>query len=171
MSDDAAIQAQIAALAGQINLKKQQALQSTAYPPKNNHSYQQTRYHPYHQPRHPTTFRNRTLITNGSDHASSQKQAAVSESPSFVRSRGINNQLMTKSTYEREQIAKSVQQQTALGQRTQRWQEQQAVVKHAQQASVDRVLEIEGIRFQMRQDGSKLTRIPSESMVDLIVPL
>ncbi|CAK3891021.1 Zinc finger CCCH domain-containing [Lecanosticta acicola] len=188
MSDEAELQAKIAALAGKINQHKQQpsALAPNHYgashPPhhaSHNDYRGYDRWTPYghaarggrggrgsfHRP-----HKNRTLVLGGAQTgspAAAAATAAVAEEQSSVipptsnaseafvstRSAGMN-QLMTKDTYDREQQVKREPQEKHTRQGIYR-----SPTTTNPSASQHRVLELEGIKFKVAHDGSKLFRV------------
>jgi hypothetical protein len=110
---------------------------------------------------YPHTHRNRTLVLNGAG----AEQAKPDTAPAFVSSNGVNKQLMTKDTYEREQKHKleyKEQQRDAKRQKRSA-DEQSRILRHFDSSSTgqdDREMLINGICFALSSDGVKLSRIP-----------
>lgn len=178
------LQARIAALAGQINRHKQQPI--SQHPPRHGHHAghidQQygrgaTRWTPYsHGARaaFPRTVKNHTPVSGDVKHpivldeddTSMQALHGTALIPAnFVSSRvGNNAQLMTKDTYKREQRRQQEYQQRRITnpvyppprQPTRPTYETLSTVHTA------RVLEFDGIRFELQADGSKLVRLSGE---------
>jgi hypothetical protein len=112
--------------------------------------------------------RNRTLVLGGAQtgaHACASNETSSSESlvahtpakNALVTARtGGQSQLMTKETYEREKRQKQ-----ELQKKQQAVNDQQVSHSpHMQPATQQRILEFEGIKFRLQDDGSKLIRIP-----------
>jgi len=185
MSEDAELQAKIAAITGQINQHKQQQQPFTPTPPYHRH----TQYHPsFHALRgrwspygrggragyaqqHP----NRTLVLSGAQGSpSSAVPAAGASSASVASPHAVNEsfvstrapgkaQLISKDTYEREQKHMLEQKKHARAVKRQRINdvERIALMQHvkASPASDGREVVVNGLRYQLREDGSKLMRI------------
>lgn len=180
MTDDAELQARIAAIKGRIDRHRthptppnvtQKHYSSYAAPP-----HGAGRWAPYHANRG-QPYKNRSLVVaaeppqQGTVRAAPgtdpNPQTAASPGENIVKTRGTNNQLMTKSTYEREQTAKKELKSRAPAaskQRLQNYREQQRLAHHFQSPTASRELEMDGIRFSMKEDGSKLVRIIGEAL-------
>ncbi|KAF2481096.1 hypothetical protein BDY17DRAFT_300689 [Neohortaea acidophila] len=173
MVQDAELQAKIAALAGSINKHKQQQHQpslTTPDPARRLHAPHPPayRYSPYPsaRPIRPPPHQNRTLVLNGSQ-ASPPRTAipgAADSSEAFVSARAPGRQqLMNKDTYDRE--LKRLQQYNDNARVSKRQKidrrERRALMQHANVSATSehRELVVDGIRFQLRDDGSKLMRI------------
>ena len=155
MADEAELQARIAALSGRITHHKQQQQQQ---PPQ---SYRGSpRWSPYGRGggraafAGPPPHRHRTLVND-------QRAAAANEG--FVSTRGTNNQLMTKDTYEREQKQhKELKAQHRADKRQKRNVEEQDRILRQMNVpgqEANREMVIDGLRFQLSADGSKLIRL------------
>ncbi|KAK0322881.1 hypothetical protein LTR54_003098 [Friedmanniomyces endolithicus] len=177
MPDNAELQAKIAAVTGKIKQHKHHPFFQPTPPPRAYHDQPHSaqphrvdsRWSPYNrggrggfQPAH----KNRTLVLSGSSATPTPARGtplvATASSP-LVSARGTNHQLMTKDTYEREQkqrieqegqhrVAKSLKRNT---------QDQHRILSHLNStgAAVSREIAIDGIRFRLAGDGSKLTRV------------
>jgi hypothetical protein len=181
MTEEAELQAKIAALAGQINKRKQQSFAHAPIPPP--YSAHANRWAPYARGSRggfQAPHKNRTLVLKPSTpqdaEVKSESGATAMHAPvasssakdTFVSTRGSRmNQLMTKETFAREQKHRQEQ------------LEQQRAVKRPRTPANDtmnttsttrpplREIEIEGIRFQLKEDGSKLIRIRGQSSSDV----
>lgn len=189
MDENAALQAKIAALSGQIKQHKEGTPSYTqaTYHPSQYHNSSYSRGHPRWAPYnrggragYPGAHRNRTLVVGGAQGGASSASVGpvVATSPEksskdrFVSTRGPGkNQLMTKETYNREQKQKSEQLNPQDSpQRTKRPQSAGYGVKAETVAQQNkRELVIDGIRFRMADDGSKLFRIPCEPSIPIAI--
>lgn len=177
MTENAELQAKIAALSGQINQHKQHKHQP--FKP----SQHRTRGHwsPYGRSGragYPQPHKNRTLVLSGTqnspppastttDFNTATLANASIAADSFVSARGPGKKsLMNKDTYEREQKQVLEHKETALEAKRQKIdREERTTLMHhvnASPASGSRELVVDGIRFQLRDDGSKLIRIPGK---------
>lgn len=179
------LQARIAALAGQINRRKQQPIpHQHAVHGGPQHGRGASRWAPYtHGARaaFPRTISNHLLVNGSGEHPIllddetqlKTPQGAPKASAEFVRSRvGNRAQLMTKETYERERRRQQEYQQhrspntpypppsrsTGLVQETQ------------SNAHAPRVLQFDDIKFELQLDGSKLVRLSDPATADKETP-
>ena len=87
-------------------------------------------------------------------------------SPALVSSRGTNNQLMTKYTFDREQQRRMEhkEQQRAAKRQKRDARDQHRILSHLDStgAGTSREMTVDGIRFLLAANGSKLTRLPGE---------
>ena len=171
-AEQADLQARIAALSGQINLHRHQEKPGAAH-------HHQSRWAPYNRggrggsfqrPRH----QNRTLVlprneTSGSKNVSLAKPDQKSlpdvlpASDAFVASRGKGvHQLMTKPTFEREQQQRM--ETFPSSNKNQKVTHLQQSRQQVHSSMPKRELEIDGIRFRVMDDGSKLVRLPGMSL-------
>ncbi|QIW96961.1 hypothetical protein AMS68_002479 [Peltaster fructicola] len=156
MSEDAALRAQIASLSGRIDAVRGPP-PTLPRPFHRVHQHQWTPYPPtHHQP-----FRNRTLVNTPATPAPTDtynNSTTSSTDTALVKTRGLNNQLMTQATYEREQRSRQMKPPPAKRARygTERLSRSTPVLTPL------RVLEIEGIKFEMKEDGTKLTRVDAD---------
>lgn len=177
MSDEAELQAKIAALAGKINQHKQQPTAPAAHSPHHapyHDNRASNRWTPYGyaarggrpaRGAYHGTHKNRTLVLGGAQAGQStpiEQDTAADPSAkgpeSFVSARRTGmNQLMTKDTYERELQQKMVQQDRP----TQRTTPKQHAPS-AQSTTQLRIMELAGIKFKVANDGSKLFRVPGK---------
>ncbi|KAH9825739.1 CCCH zinc finger protein [Teratosphaeria destructans] len=179
MDEQADLQARIAALAGKINQHKQspQSAQSCRnsqqFPPQYRGN---SRWRPYGglvgRGGYVQPVRNRTLVLNGMN----TPPATLAEPPPgspLVSARGTNNQLMTKETYEREQRKKSLsQEQLRDAKRRRKNAEEQYRIQqhfHNQSRPESRQVIVNGVRFALTGDGSKLVRA-SDANPDMETP-
>ncbi|KAI6929813.1 hypothetical protein KC355_g16428 [Hortaea werneckii] len=141
MSEQADLQARIAAIAGKINQHKQQQYDQPPPPPHPIHVH---RWSPYGRGGRPL-HKNRTLVVGG-------------QQEGFVAARGINNQLMTKEAYDREQAAKqeSKEQHRANKRQKRNEEEQNRILRYAEESHM---LDVAGLRFRVAARGSKLVRV------------
>ncbi|KAI6950254.1 hypothetical protein KC321_g18391 [Hortaea werneckii] len=141
MSEQADLQARIAAIAGKINQHKQQQYNQPPPPP---HSIHVHRWSPYSRGGRPI-HKNRTLVVGG-------------QQEGFVAARGINNQLMTKEAYDREQAAKqeSKEQHRANKRQKRNEEEQNRILRYTEESHL---LDVAGLRFRVAARGSKLVRV------------
>lgn len=190
MTEEAELQAKIAAIAGRINQHKQH--QSGALYPPSGQRYQYaappSRSYTHRSPYarggrvpHTQIHRNRTLVLGGTQTPpSSTSGTATPSTPpvpnsaapteSFVSTRGAGtNSLMKKDTFDREQkqrLERKDQRRAAKRQKLNR-DEKIKLMQHVRTASTSgsREMIVEGLRFQLRDDGSKLIRISGEHNV------
>ncbi|KAI7371552.1 hypothetical protein KC353_g1394 [Hortaea werneckii] len=141
MSEQADLQARIAAIAGKINQHKQQQYDQPPPPPHPIHVH---RWSPYGRGGRPL-HKNRTLVVGG-------------QQEGFVAARGINNQLMTKEAYDREQAAKqeSKEQHRANKRQKRNEEEQNRILRYTEESHM---LDVAGLRFRVAARGSKLVRV------------
>ncbi|KAI7407528.1 hypothetical protein KC332_g7860 [Hortaea werneckii] len=141
MSEQADLQARIAAIAGKINQHKQQQYDQPPPPPHPIHVH---RWSPYGRGGRPI-HKNRTLVVGG-------------QQEGFVAARGINNQLMTKEAYDREQAAKqeSKEQHRANKRQKRNEEEQNRILRYTEESHL---LDVAGLRFRVAAQGSKLVRV------------
>lgn len=176
--DDAAMQARIAALAGQINRHKQQQSEPFATnanlhqahthashaPHRSNHYAPNHRWAPFPSPRgrgrggYGYTFQNRTLVNTPPSSSSSntpppQPQHQQQPTP---QQQQISQQQASQEQQQEQQRAPQEQQ------ISQDPQKQTQPTRHSNTPNVTRELMIEGIRFSMKEDGSKLIRLSGE---------
>lgn len=141
MPTDAEMQARIAELAGKINRHKQQQQQqqqseaqnAPGQPYRGNHYANNHRFSPYASPR----GRGR-----GGYGQTFQNRTLVNTSASSSTSNTPPPQTMP--------------------QQHQNWYEKSQLAKHFHRPETSRELVIEGVRFSMKEDGSKLTRLSGE---------
>ncbi|KAI5369471.1 hypothetical protein Slin15195_G003470 [Septoria linicola] len=170
MSEETELQAKIAALAGQINKhKRQPPLQETARHggAVHNDSYHPrttSRWSPYLQGGRPNfkPIKNRTLVLANAGCDTPKGDDRDTLTSPFVTSRaGTKAELMTKETYEREQRQRrEYQQQRALksgASAPQQSSHKTCGAGSSNQAA--RVLEFDGIKFELQADGAKLIRV------------
>lgn len=183
MTEDAELQARIAAVAGKINQRKQHhqpVVQQPQYPYSDQYSPQSYRgygrWTPYgrggragFQPTH----KNKTLVLGGNGTSASAKHipdpvvaGPQTHSDGFGSIRGTSQQLMNKPTYEREQKQKegAKEQERAAKKQKRNTEEQHRILRHFDTASgqASREMVIEGIRFELTDNGSKLIRVPGK---------
>ncbi|TKA71040.1 hypothetical protein B0A55_06325 [Friedmanniomyces simplex] len=177
MADNAELQAKIAAVTGKINQHKHHPFFQSPPPPRAYHDIQQStqsyrgdgRWSPYGRGGRAgfqTAHKNRSLVLSGTSTPPSDVRgspAVATASPALVSSRGTNNQLMTKDTYEREQkqMIEHKEQHCVAKRLKRNTQDQHRILSHLDStgAAVSREIAIDGIRFHMAEDGSKLTRV------------
>ncbi|KAK5711897.1 hypothetical protein LTR15_012243 [Elasticomyces elasticus] len=171
MADNAELQARIAAVSGKITQHKHHPFfQPTPLP---------TAQHNYHQPRHAyrgdnrwspygrggrgghqSAHRHRTLVLNSANTPTPTEQDAPA---TLVSSRGTNHQLMTKDTYLREQkhTTEQKEQQRAVKILKRNVQDQHRILSHlgSTGSTTNREILINGLRFNIASDGSKLMRV------------
>ncbi|KAK3117921.1 hypothetical protein LTR53_000213 [Teratosphaeriaceae sp. CCFEE 6253] len=173
MADNAELQAKIAAISGKINQQRHQPYQPPPQPHHVRHqsaSHGDARWSPYGRGgKTPVVHKNRTLVLNGTStppSANPGSPSVGSDSPALVSTRSINNQLMTKDTYEREQKQKieHTSQRRAVKRQKRNTQDQHRILSHLESTGdgTSREMTVEGIRFLLAPDGSKLTRVPGE---------
>ncbi|KAK3641888.1 hypothetical protein LTR56_000048 [Elasticomyces elasticus] len=168
MADNAELQARIAAVSGKITQHKHHPFFQPTPPPIVQHNYHQprhayrgdNRWSPYGRGGrggHQTAHRNRTLVLNTPVPAEQEAPATL------VSSRGTNHQLMTKDTYVREQAhtTERQEQQRAAKRLKRNVQDQHRVLNHLGSTGtiINREILINGLRFQIAGDGSKLMRV------------
>ncbi|CAK1355028.1 Zinc finger CCCH domain-containing protein [Cercospora beticola] len=187
MSEDEVLQARIAALAGQINKHRQQPpRQGLTQHSSSTHdaahfvrgAHRWSPYSPGARPLIPHPVKNRTLVLGGgSNNLSSTRvndvtprpiEPSVAASGRFVTSRmGNRSQLMTKETYEREQRQRQEYKDKRAG-NTAFFAPQQT--RNAQQdipsTPATRVLEFDGIQFELQPHGDKLVRLADPATAD-----
>jgi len=192
MSEDAELQARIAAITGQINQHKQQQQPFTPTPPYQRHTQYNPNFHtsrgrwsPYsrggragYAQQHP----NRTLVLSSAQGSPPSAVTAASTLPasvasphastdSFVSTRAPGKaQLMSKETYAREQKQLLEQKKHARAAKRQKINnvERTALMHHVNSStfSESREVVVNGLRYQLREDGSKLMRIHGPSMLE-----
>lgn len=178
MSEETELQAKIAALAGQINKHKRHppsqetARYSGAVHNESYHPRTTSRWSPYLQGGRPNfkPIKNRTLVlaNAGCDPPKGDDQDTITAP--FVTSRaGSKAELMTKETFEREQRQRQqYQQQRALKSGASASQQSRQETSSAGSSNhAARVLEFDGIRFELQADGAKLIRVAGERYADL----
>ncbi|WPG97981.1 CCCH zinc finger protein [Acrodontium crateriforme] len=187
-NEEEELKAKIASITDKINQHKhrQSSTQALSHLPHSHPSSSWRNNHvwaPYHHGgRHSYPMhRNRTLVLNGQNQTSPPPTPPTTEpfvpsisgtntpkdsSTVLVSMRGINKQLMNKDTYEREAKQKLERKEATRTARRQlkNREEQSKLVHHVNTASSpgNRILEVEGIRFQLQDDGSKLVRVAGE---------
>ncbi|KAM3419293.1 hypothetical protein BST61_g5230 [Cercospora zeina] len=191
MSEDEVLQAKIAALAGQINKRRQQPQRHDL----NQHSHLThatshfvrgaNRWSPYSlgsRAASPHPVKNRTLVLGGvsNDLAGTREYDAtahsinpsVAPSSRFVTSLvGGRSQLMTKETYEREQRQRQEHEGQRAGNTTHSTlQQTRNVEQDTPSAQAARVLEFNGIRFELQPHGDKLVRLGDPATTDKQTP-
>lgn len=184
MNEEEELKAKIAAISDKINQHKQHrqaSTQASSHPPYSHPSSSWRNSHawaPYHHGgRHSYPMhKNRTLVLNGQTSPpptpplAEPSLASISSTTTpadpyagFVSMRGLNKQLMNKDTYEREAKQKLERKETSRTERRQlKNREEQSKLAHHVSTSGSpgsRILEVEGIRFQLQEDGSKLIRV------------
>lgn len=170
MTDDTELQARIAAISGQINHHKQRQPPysqppSHHYSPPSHRGY--GRWTPYGRGGYPKQpmYQNRTLVVNGSSaptptSTASTDHVAVTGAPStspetLVRPRGTNNQLVTRQVQVREQ-----EQRMAKRQKKNQLETSRLITHISSSTDQDnREIDVNGIRFRLKGDGSKLVRV------------
>ncbi|KAI0394752.1 hypothetical protein F5Y17DRAFT_475366 [Xylariaceae sp. FL0594] len=127
------------------------------------------------------TYRNKTLVLNGSAHGASQNdgnQEAEPTTPTWVTKTDRHLQLINRDVYEREtqQRTQAIEQTQKLKQTKQDRAEKLHFLKNMQQASGAHVVtlsnsskpvsryevEVDGVRFYVTQQGSKLVKVPDD---------
>ncbi|EMC93583.1 hypothetical protein BAUCODRAFT_133464 [Baudoinia panamericana UAMH 10762] len=176
MSENAEIQAKIDAVTGKINLHKQQQQQSPQHGYSQRYSPQPYqgygRWTPYGRGgRHGyiPPVRNRTLILNGKSPSPAKEPMGFTEttgtpSPAaLVSISSTNRTVMTKETYQREQQQRGEdeEQKRAAKRRKRSVIEQSRILRHLDSSTdyIGREMVIDGLRFQLNAQGSKLTRV------------
>ncbi|PPJ59640.1 hypothetical protein CBER1_01166 [Cercospora berteroae] len=191
MSEDEVLQARIAALAGQINKHRQQPPRQglTQHSPFTHGAAQFVRgahrwspYSPGARPLIPHPVKNRTLVLGGASNDPSSTRVndvtprpidpSVAASGHFVTSQmGNRSQLMTKETYEREQRQRQEYKDKRAGNAAFFTPQQ---TRNAQQdipsAPATRVLEFDGIQFELQPHGDKLVRLADPATADKQTP-
>ena len=177
MTEDAELQAKIAALAGQINQAKQQQQQSLVnnhVPSHAQHVPRFNRGHMHWSPygrggrggrgaRQPV---NRTLIINhppapepGPPNAGLLPDTPPAQGPFIATRKPGMNQLINRDAYDREQKQKlDYHQQTQVAKKQKIDREERTKLNQHVMTQDSREIVIQGIRFQLRADGSKLIR-------------
>ena len=170
MTDESELQAKIAAVASQINRhkQKQQATPHTAFPRPSHRPRGTTHWSPYGR-RGRAGFagvhKNRSLVLGSTRDTTSTpaedgaNAGAITPQNGFISTRGgHNNQLMTQQTFDRERKQKL---ERFEKHRAAKEQERAAQGKPTPSTVVKqpRVLDIDGITFELQEDGSKLNRI------------
>lgn len=182
MENEAAMRAKIAALKGQIEERKQTFAHPHLPLPQALQHFQAAqgtnRWAPYTRGGrggYVKTHKNRSLVIAGASNravpdggnaAGTLPPFALSaENNTMISTRGAKvNQVMTKHTFEREKKQRQElqnMQSTVERQKSRRGHNAHVLV--ANTATQRRELEIEGIRFQLKDDGSKLVRLPGQS--------
>ncbi|TKA44772.1 hypothetical protein B0A54_04723 [Friedmanniomyces endolithicus] len=177
MTDNAELQAKIAAVSGKIKQHKHHPFFQPAPPPRAYHDpphsaqpYRgDSRWSPYGRGGRggiQTAHKNRTLVLSGPSKTSTPVQgppAVATASPALVSARSTNRQLMTKDTYEREQKQRIEHEgQHRVAKRLKRnTQDKHRILSHLNStgAAMSREIAIDSIRFRLAEDGSKLTRV------------
>ncbi|KAK1069411.1 hypothetical protein LTR74_004977 [Friedmanniomyces endolithicus] len=177
MTDNAELQAKIAAVSGKIKQHKHHPFFQPAPPPRAYHDPPHSaqpyrgdnRWSPYGRGGRggiQTAHKNRTLVLSGPSKTSTPVRgppAVATASPALVSARITNRQLMTKDTYEREQKQRIEHEgQHRVAKRLKRnTQDQHRILSHLNStgAAMSREIAIDSIRFRLGQDGSKLTRV------------
>jgi hypothetical protein len=152
MADDAALQAKIAALAGAINRHKQQQPEPVA-----------NLAHPQH------TYNNTGQPYRGNLQANNHRWAPFPSTRGRGRGRGgygpgFQNRTLVNATAVSAPPTPTATN-GALQHQQQDWQNRQEKNKlahHFNKPGVNRELVIEGVRFTMKEDGSKLIRVTGE---------
>jgi hypothetical protein len=168
MEDDAEILNKIARLKGQIEQKKQgtQTHQHGQHRPHATPYRGASRWSPYGRGRgggrggYAPPVKNLTLVNNNSTPAlldTTQSGNDDDRAKNFATSN--THQLMNQGTYEREKKQKEEDRATKR-QKINR-KERSHLITHATERGSREML-IEGLRFQLRDDGSKLIRLPGE---------
>jgi hypothetical protein len=173
MEDDAEILNRIARLRGQIEQKKQgtQTHQHGQHRPHATPYRGASRWSPYGRGRgggrggYAPPVKNLTLVNNNSNpalHETAQNGDEDDRTKNFATSN--THQLMNQNTYEREKKQKEEHRVTKR-QKINR-KERSNLITHAAERGSREML-IEGLRFQLRDDGSKLIRLPGECLREL----
>ncbi|KAK0256432.1 hypothetical protein LTS09_008547 [Friedmanniomyces endolithicus] len=183
MTDNAELQAKIAAVSGKIKQHKHHPFFQPAPPPRAYHDpphsaqpYRgDSRWSPYGRGGRggiQTAHKNRTLVLSGPSKTSTPVQgppAVATASPALVSARSTNRQLMTKDTYEREQKQRIEHEgQHRVAKRLKRnTQDKHRILSHLNStgAAMSREIAIDSIRFRLAEDGSKLTRVHGNNML------
>ncbi|KAF7191219.1 Zinc finger CCCH domain-containing protein [Pseudocercospora fuligena] len=170
MTDESELQARIAAVASQINRhkQKQQATPHTAFPGPSHRPHGTPHWSPYRRGGRAAfagVHKNRSLVLGSTRDTAlapaedSTNAGAVTQQNGFISTRGgHNNQLMTQQTFERERKQKL---ERFEKHRAAQEQERAAQNKPMRPPVVkqQRVLDIDGIIFELQEDGSKLNRM------------
>ncbi|KAK1819441.1 hypothetical protein LTR12_006142 [Friedmanniomyces endolithicus] len=177
MTDNAELQAKIAAVTGKIKQHKHHPFFQPTPPPRAYHDQPHSaqpyrgdsRWSPYGRGGRggfQTAHKNRTLVLSGSSATPTPVRGppvVATASPPLVSARSTNHQLMTKDTYEREQKQRIEHEgQQRVAKRLKRnTQDQHRILSHLSStgATSSREIAIGGIRFRLAEDGSKLTRV------------
>lgn len=177
MDDESALQARIAAVAGQINQhkQKQHAPPHHATFPSPSHSHHSAaRWTPYSaRIGSAAIHKNRSLVLGARRDSASPRDTSAVQSPAtpgtltpvpngLVSTRsGFNNQLMTKQTFDRERNQKLERAGKQHNAKVQKPPVQRPPAPPPGKAAVEplRILEVDGIKFRLQEDGSKLIRI------------
>lgn len=176
MADEYDLKTQIAVLAGRINRHKTQQNTSTS-PPTHDSRTRSAGYHGrWHPPASRQTFKNKSLvIANGLADASTKSSQVTRQlrhdtlsdgTASLIKAQGTNNSLMTASTYEREQRTKALQKPVSAAVNKQHLHNYQIAQKQNRLNNQalppprsSRLIELDGIEYEMKEDGSKLVRV------------
>ncbi|KAK3668702.1 hypothetical protein LTR22_000590 [Elasticomyces elasticus] len=179
MADNAELQARIAAVSGKITQHKHHPFFQPTPLPTLQHNYLQprhayrgdNRWSPYGRGGrggHQSAHRNRTLVLNTPTPAEQEAPATL------VSSRGTNHQLMTKDTYVREQkhTTEQKEQQRAVKRLRRNVQDQHRILSHlgSTGSTTNREILINGLRFNIASDGSKLMRVRGKPLSKSVLP-
>ncbi|KAK3675473.1 hypothetical protein LTR78_004556 [Recurvomyces mirabilis] len=186
MTTNEQLQAQIALISSKINQAKQQQQQQQSYfqAPKYETGHQQQyssyrgspRWAPYARGGRGGLHKNRTLVVNDANRTPppDTDQPFTSAASGLVSTRGTTHQLMTKGTFNREQQARlELQgQQRDAKRRKRRASEQSRILRHVLPSgnTAMREMVIDGILFQLTQDGGKLVRVSDIATAALETP-
>ena len=189
MGDNADLKARIAAVAGKINQHKQNQGQPFALKPQHHDAHRNVpsqrspngRWSPFGsrgRAGQPLPHKNRTLVLGGNQ-ASPPRGPEITPAtealanPDFAAKTFVTTQapgrkvLMNKDTYAREQKQVLEQQETARAAKRQKvdLQQRTTLMNHVNttSASGNREMVVEGIRFQLREDGAKLIRVSGKT--------
>ncbi|KAI8630527.1 hypothetical protein F5Y19DRAFT_49241 [Xylariaceae sp. FL1651] len=189
-AEDQELKERISKLATRINRHKEGHLNGTSHNPDYSISSRGS-YHrqaPYPQPgfrggrsRPAPSYRNKTLILNGSAQSaasSDENQAPDMSTPSWVSKTDRHLQLINRNVYEREaqQRAQAIEHTLKQKQLQRDRREKTKFFKSMRQASGDGAValsntskpvsryevEVDGVRFQVTQQGSKLVKVPDD---------
>ncbi|KAK1073288.1 hypothetical protein LTR74_001997 [Friedmanniomyces endolithicus] len=184
MTDNAELQAKIAAVTGKIKQHKHHPFFQPTPPPRAYHDQPHSaqpyrgdsRWSPYGRGGRggfQTAHKNRTLVLSGSSATPTPVRGppvVATASPPLVSARSTNHQLMTKDTYEREQKQRIEHEgQQRVAKRLKRnTEDQHRILSHLSStgATSSREIAIGGIRFRLAEDGSKLTRVHGKYMLN-----
>ncbi|KAK1822332.1 hypothetical protein LTR12_003272 [Friedmanniomyces endolithicus] len=184
MTNNAELQAKIAAVTGKIKQHKHHPFFQPAPPPRAYHDQPHSaqpyrgnsRWSPYGRGERggvQTAHKNRTLVLSGPSKTSTPVRdpaVVTTASPALVSARSTNHQLMTKDTYEREQKQRIEHEgQQRVAKRLKRnTQDQHRILSHLNStgASISREIAIEGVLFRLAEEGSKLTRVHGKYMLN-----
>ncbi|KAK4560717.1 hypothetical protein LTR86_005296 [Recurvomyces mirabilis] len=186
MTTNEQLQAQIALISSKINQAKQQQHQQQSYSqaPQYETGHQQQyssyrgspRWAPYARGGRGGLHKNRTLVVDNATRTPppDTDQPFTSAAPGLVSTRGTTHQLMTKGTFDREQQARlelQGQQRDAKRQKR-RASEQSRILHHVLPSgnTAMREMVIDGILFQLTQDGGKLVRVSDIATAALETP-